>query len=130
MGEFILSVIAYADDVTTLSPDPNNLQRLLDICNSWANENGMTFGLDKCFAVVFNSRTKKQEALPPFTFGGSATKPNRLTTYYPEDAPDVYLGVNITDHVAQTKLDCANTLPHALVPKYRKKPNSAYLKLI
>ena len=60
MGGFILSVIAYADDVTLLSLKPSNLQRLLNICNSWAKRNGMTFGLEKCYAIVFNSRTKKK----------------------------------------------------------------------
>ena len=69
MGDFILSVLAYADDVTLLSLDTKNLQQLLDICNSWAIANGMIFGLDKCFAVVFNSRTKKTEALSTFYFG-------------------------------------------------------------
>ena len=59
MKEFLLSVIAYADDITLLSLKTNKLQRLLDICYSWATANGMTFGLDKCFAVVFKSRTKK-----------------------------------------------------------------------
>ena len=43
MGGFVLSVIAYADDVTLLSLKPSNLQRLLNICNSWAKRNGMTF---------------------------------------------------------------------------------------
>ena len=39
MGDFILSVLAYADDVTLLSLDTKNLQQLLDICNSWAIAN-------------------------------------------------------------------------------------------
>ena len=130
MGEFVLSVIAYADDITLLSLDTNKMQCLLNICYSWATDNGMTFGLDKCFAVVFNSRTKKQEALPSFIFGGSVSSPNQLPSFYPKDAPDLYVGVNITDYVAQTKIDSANKLPCSLVPNYRSKPNSIYLKLI
>ena len=63
MGRFALSVLAYADDVTLLSIDQGNLQRLLDICCSWSIKNGMTFGFDKCFAVVFNSRSKKLDDL-------------------------------------------------------------------
>ena len=39
----------------------------------------MTFGLDKCYAVVFNSRTKKPEALPTFLFGGTMSCSNHLT---------------------------------------------------
>ena len=130
MGDFILSVLAYADDVTLLSLDTKNLQQLLDICNTWAIANGMIFGLDKCFAVVFNSRTKRPEALPTFYLGGTETCPNLLPTFYPEKAPELYLGMNITDQVARTKLDITNKLPCSLVPNYRRKPNPAYLKLI
>ena len=90
----------------------------------------MCFGLDKCFAVVFNSKIKKPEALPTFTLGGSKQSPFLLKTFYPKDAPNLYLGVSITDHVAQTKLDSANKLPLSLVPNYRSKPNSKYLKLL
>ena len=90
----------------------------------------MTFGLDKCYAVVFNSRTKKPEALPTFLFGGTNTCPNQLETYYPEEAPDLYLGIKTTDHVARTKISSTQTLPKSVVPHYRRKPNSAYLKLI
>ena len=125
MKIFVLSVLAYADDITLLSLETNKLQGLLDICYSWAKKNGMSFGLDKCFAVVFNSRTKKAKALPTFIFGRSP-----LNTFYPEDAPKPYLGVNITDHVAKTKIDSNNTLAHSIVPNYRRKPNSKYLKLI
>ena len=130
MGDFILSVLAYADDVTLLSLDTKNLQQLLDICNSWAIANGMIFGLDKCFAVVFNSRTKKTEALPTFYLGGTKTCPNLLSTFYPENAPELYLGMKITDQVARTKIDITSRLPCSIVPNYRRKPNQAYLKLI
>ena len=129
MGEFTLSGLAYADDVTVLSLTNTNLQRLLNICSSWALKNGMTFGLDKCFAVVFNSTVKNPATLPTFSLG---VEPDsyQLPSFYPENAPDLYLGFNITDRVARTKLTCSKKLPHSLVPKYRLKPNSAYLKLI
>ena len=130
MGRFVLSVLAYADDVTLLSIDQGNLQRLLDICCSWSINNGMTFGFDKCFAVVFNSRSKKLADLPTFRFCGTNLRPNYLSAFYPEDAPEFYVGFNITDRVARTKLDCSKMIPHYLVPNYRRKPNSAYLKVI
>ena len=130
MGLFILSVIAYADDVTLLSNSQNNLQQLLDFCSCWAIKNGMSFGFDKCFAVVFNSRTKKPADLPTFRFCGTKSCPKYIATYYPEDAPELYVGFNVTDRIARTKLDSSKMLPHSLVPKYRRKPNPAYLKLI
>ena len=55
IADSILSVIAYADDVTLLSLKVKKLQRLLDICNNWAINNDMNFSLHKCFVAVFNS---------------------------------------------------------------------------
>ena len=130
MSDFIVSILAYADDVTLLSLKVSDLQRLLDICNLWAQRNGMTFALGKCYAVVFNSRTKKPEDLPTFSLGGTKSCPNKLKTYYPEEVPDPYLSFNITDHVARTKISSTETPPSSVVPKNRRKPNSAYLNLI
>ena len=84
MGDFILSVLAYADDVTLLSLKANDLQRLLDICNLWAQRNGMTFGLEKCYAVVLNSRTRKPDDLPTFSLAGTKSCPNKRTYIIPK----------------------------------------------
>ena len=129
MGEFILSVLAYADDVTVLSLTDANLQQLLNICSAWASKNGMIFGLDKCFAVVFNSGTKNSATLPTFCLGVKSDS-YQVTTFFPENAPDIYLGFNIADRVARTKLDCSKKFSHSLFPNYKLKRNSVYLKLI
>ena len=130
MSAFILSVLAYADDITLFAVDPAKLQFLLNICHSWSITNGMLFGIDKCFVVVFNSRSKKPDVLPVFNFGGTTRCPETLKSFFPEQAPDLYLGYKLTDHVARTKIDSSNTVPHSLVPSFRRKPNSGYLKLI
>ena len=71
MSAFILSVLAYADDITLFSVDPAKLQLLLNIYHSWSITNGMLFGIGKCFVVVLNSRSKKPDVLPVFNFGGT-----------------------------------------------------------
>ena len=51
----VLPAIAYADDTTLITLKVSELQKLLDICNTWALNNRMEFGICKCFVVVFNS---------------------------------------------------------------------------
>ena len=114
MDVFILSVLAYADDITLFSVDAAKLQLLLNLCYSWSITNGMSFGIDNCFAVVFNSRSKKPDALPSFHFGGTKRCPKKLKSFFPEQAPHLYLGFKLTDHVTRTKIDCFNAIPHSL----------------
>ena len=60
MGLFMLTDLTYADDVTLMSLKKDELQTLLNICTDWALNNGMRWGFDKCFAVVFNSLSKNK----------------------------------------------------------------------
>ena len=117
-----LSELAYADDVTLLAMKVNKLQRLLDICDNWANKNGMDYSLGKCFVVVFNSRSKKSTDLPKLLLGSLT-----LESYFPDEVPEVYLGVNVTDRVAKTKLSRIKSQPHTIVKVFRSKPNQRYL---
>ena len=130
MLDFVISVLAYADDITLLSLSADNLQCLLNICESWRKSNEMTFGLDKCFILVFNSRSKKLEHLPSLYLQGPDGKPHRLVSNYPEKSKELYLGFNPTDLIARSKIDKENTQPHILVPNFRNKPNPRYLKRI
>ena len=91
---------------------------------------GMLFGLDKCFVLVFNSRTKIQNKLPTLYLQGPDGKPYLLSSYYPEDCDELYLGFNPTDLIYRTKIDECRVHPHNLVPSYRKKPNPKYLKRV
>ena len=125
IADFILSVLAYADDITLLALKVNKLQGLLDICHKWTVKNGMTFGLSKCFGVVFNSRSKKSRDLPTLCLGNSI-----INSFYPEEVPEVYLGATITDRVARTKLTKEKSHPHTTVKDYRSKPNQRYLSRI
>ena len=115
MLDFVISVLAYADDITLLSLSVDNLQCLLNICESWRKSNEMTFGLDKCFILVFNSRSKKLEHLPSLYLQGPDGKPHRLVSNYPEKSKELYLGFNPTDLIARSKIDEENIQPHILV---------------
>ena len=91
----------------------------------------ITFGLDKCFILVFNSRSKKLEHLPSLYLQGPDGNPHRLiVSNYPEKSKELYLGFNPTDLIARSKIDEENIQPHILAPNIRNKPNPRYLKRI
>ena len=125
LNKFIMSVLAYADDITLMSLKVDKLQSLLDICFTWAENNGMEFSLDKCFAVVFNSRSTKPEDLPLLKLGKY-----ELESTFPDKTKDIYLAFNITNRVAKTKLGKDLKIAKLLVPSHRSSPNHKYLKYI
>ena len=122
IANFVLSVLAYADDITLLSLSTKKLQKLLDICAAWAMKNEMSFSLKKCLVVVYNSKSKKVSDLPVLRLGE-----HKLRSSYPDVTTDVYLGVNITNRVAGTKLEIDTKIPNDVVPSYRLSPNPKYL---
>ena len=54
MGSLKISALGFADDIVLISDNIENMQKLLDICDSWAKKNLMEFNEIKCKAMVFN----------------------------------------------------------------------------
>ena len=123
MLDFVLSVLAFADDVTLLSLAKKNLQEHFNICGRWAKRNGMLFGLDKCFVLVFNSKSKKPQELPSFYLPGIDNKPHPLPSFFPDKNDELYLGYNPTDLITRTKIDESSVRPLSQMPNFRKKPH-------
>ncbi len=53
VGPAFVGCLAYADDVTLISPTLNGTQRMLDICTSFATEKGLLFNSKKGFVTLF-----------------------------------------------------------------------------
>jgi len=49
---WVYSVIIYADDIILIAYNMQQLQRLLDICTSWATKNTIKYGTDKCYYLA------------------------------------------------------------------------------
>ena len=49
-----ISTLGFADDIVLISDNKRCMQKLVDICQSWAAKNGMEFSATKCKAMVFN----------------------------------------------------------------------------
>ena len=59
IGPVHIAALGFADDIILISDEPWKLQRLLNICQSWAIKNKMTFNTSKCKVMVFNSAIKQ-----------------------------------------------------------------------
>ena len=54
IGPLHFAALGFADDIVLISDAPWKLQKLLDICSSWALKNGMTFKTSKCKVMILN----------------------------------------------------------------------------
>ena len=118
----IISVLAYADDLTLLCHNAPGLRKLLLISQAWANRNSMSFGVDKCYVVIFNSLSKQERQI-------FKLNENYLETRYPPSS-DLYLGHTISDNITVTKIFEKTNLPIKLKPHFRSKPYPNYLSLL
>jgi hypothetical protein len=56
VGENVVRVLAYADDIAVLAEEEDDLQRALEVCQRWSEANGMVFSTDKSEVVVFGGK--------------------------------------------------------------------------
>jgi hypothetical protein len=58
--EGISASLLFADDIKLASKSTTELQGLLDICGTWAQQNGMEFGINKCGTIGTEETTTIQ----------------------------------------------------------------------
>ena len=56
VGDLIISVLGFADDILLLADTPEKLQKLIDVCGNWNVKNGMQFKISKCKIMTLNLR--------------------------------------------------------------------------
>ena len=54
IGPIMICALGFADDIVLISDSPEKLQRLLNICQSWALKNRMRFETSKCKVMILN----------------------------------------------------------------------------
>ena len=63
IGRITVSTLGFADDIILIADNPENLQKLIDICGTWSRDNGMYYTIDKCKAMILNASSTKAESL-------------------------------------------------------------------
>ena len=65
IGHMYIGSVAYADDVTLLSPTLHGMQKMLDVCSLFAEEKGLIFNSKKSVSTVFvwNSRQESEDLI-------------------------------------------------------------------
>ena len=58
IGEHFGAAVAYADDLTLLSPTASGLQSMINNCETFGNEFGMTYNPNKSVCAMFSRRNK------------------------------------------------------------------------
>ena len=58
IGAIHIAALGFADDIVLISDDPQKLQDLLNLCQSWSIKNEMTFNTSKCKVMIFNGPAK------------------------------------------------------------------------
>ena len=58
IGQIHIAALGF-DDIVLNSDNPQKLQYLLDMCNSWALKNRMTFNTSKCKVRIFNTASQE-----------------------------------------------------------------------
>ena len=67
-GSINIPALAYADDVVLLTPNPKDLQSLINNVDSWCTRNGIEINIEK--TKVMHVRRKKHKQSPtPFLCG-------------------------------------------------------------
>ena len=72
IADMYCGCVAYADDLTLVSPTVNGMQKLLDICGSFAVRNNLRFNAKKSVSVTFTKNRRKSIADPKFELDGES----------------------------------------------------------
>ena len=59
IGEVLLNPLMFADDICVFCPNVRWLQRLLDVCQAYAESHGIIFDCNKTVCMTFKAECKK-----------------------------------------------------------------------
>ena len=72
VGEVLLNHLMFADDICVFCPSVRWLQRILDVCQTYAESHGIIFNKTVCMA--FKTKSAKITATPVLKLGGHYVK--------------------------------------------------------
>ena len=69
IGEVLLNHLMFADDICVLCPSVRWLQRILDVCQAYAESHGIIFNCNKTVCMTFKAKSARSTATPVFKLG-------------------------------------------------------------
>ena len=114
LGDEVVSILLYADDLVLLAETETDLQILIDLLQVWCDEKKMRVNLDKTKLVHFRSPPTPKSKIP-FQFGNVNIE---IANQY------TYLGVLLTEHLDYNALTAhvaksANRALGLVISKYK-----------
>jgi len=74
IGEVLLNHLMFADDICLFCPSVRWLQRILDVCQAYAESHGIIFNCNKTVCMTFKAKSAKSTVTPLLTLGGQNVK--------------------------------------------------------
>ena len=63
-GEVLLNHLMFADDICVFCPSVRWLQRILDVCQAYAESRGIIFNCSKTVCLTFKAKSARSTATP------------------------------------------------------------------
>ena len=70
VGAGVLNHLMFADDICVLCPSVRWLQRILDVCQAYAESHGIIFNCNKTVCMTFKAESARSTATPVLKLGG------------------------------------------------------------
>jgi len=70
IGEVLLNPLMFADDICVICPSVRWLQRILDVCQAYAESHGIIFNCNKTVCITFKAKSARSTATPVLKLGG------------------------------------------------------------
>ena len=74
IGEVLLNHLMFADDTCVFFPSVRWLQRILDVCQAYADSHGIIFNCNKTVCMTFKAKSAKSTATLLLKLGGQYVK--------------------------------------------------------
>jgi len=74
ISEALLNHSVFADDICVLCPSVHWLQRILVVCQAYAESHGIIFNCNKTVCMTFKAKRAKSPATPILKLGGQYVK--------------------------------------------------------
>ena len=74
IGEVLLNYLMLADDICVFCPSVRWLQRILDVCQAYAESHGIIFNCNKTVCMTFKAKSAKSKATSVLKLGGQYVK--------------------------------------------------------